>query len=254
MDSETRKMTKKAQISAKEQRKLHTKSGNRCANCKILLVEQGNPDAACIGENAHIYGEKPEAARYDASKAEEYVNSEKNLIFLCCNCHKKIDTEIDSFLPEALFKLKEQHEAWVSQSLAVYSANYTYAELEVLTTFLIGKNGFSKSPDDYTLLKIADKMQKNSLNDVQGYINMGLSSVVIIEDYLNRHPDSNFANRLANSMAEKYKELKGQGLEPIDIFYSLWNITCGGQKDFIYEAAGLGILVYFFEKCEVFEK
>lgn len=80
----------KAPISAKNERLLHTKSGNRCAMCNIVLVEH----AVCIGENAHIYGEKPDAARYDASLPVSYVNSEPNLIFLCCNCHKKIDLTV----------------------------------------------------------------------------------------------------------------------------------------------------------------
>ena len=69
-------------ISLKEQRKLHAKSGNRCAICKTILVDVKNVDAACIGQNAHIYGEKPRAARYDATKDETFVNSEENLIFL----------------------------------------------------------------------------------------------------------------------------------------------------------------------------
>ncbi len=93
-------MANKVTISPKNQRLLHSKSGNRCAMCKMLLTDPANENAACIGENAHIYGEKPDAARYDASKDEQYVNSEKNLIFLCCNCHKKIDTDVDSYSVE----------------------------------------------------------------------------------------------------------------------------------------------------------
>lgn len=244
----------KAAITPKEQRKLHAKSGNRCAKCKTILVEPGNSDAACIGQNAHIYGEKPDAARYDASKSETYVNSEQNLIFLCCNCHKIIDTEVEHYPPEFLFEIKESHEAWVTESLTASSTNFTFAELEVLTTYLIGNNGLLKTPDDYTLLKISDKMQKNHLNDVQMYINLGLSSVITIEDYLNRHPDQNFASRVASSISGKYCEFKKQNMDPVDIFYSLWDITCGQHKEFNYKAAGLGILVYFFEKCEVFEK
>lgn len=253
LDTEKVEKKPKASITQKEQRKLHTKSGNRCAKCKIILVEPENADAACIGENAHIYGEKPDAARYDATKSETFVNSEKNLIFLCCNCHKIIDTEIENYPVDVLLSMKSAHESWIVDTLTENSANYTFAELEVLTTYLVGNNGFSKTPDDYTLIQIAEKMQKNSLADVQMYINMGLSSVLTIEEYLNRHPDQNFASRLSNSMTSKYNEFKCDR-EPVDIFYSLWDIACGGHKEFNYKAAGLGILVYFFEKCEVFEK
>lgn len=247
-------MAAKASIKPSDQRKLHTKSGNRCAMCQIILVEEGNPNAACIGENAHIYGEKLGAARYDSSRPDDYVNSEENLIFLCCNCHKKIDTNVGTFSASSLFELKSKHEAWVVQSLERQSANYTFAELEVLANYLAGNNGTSTLPSDYSLLKIEDKMKKNCLTDVQKYINMGLSSVMIIDDYINRNPDPNFDIRLTSAMSNKYQDLKLQSVEPVDIFYILWDFACGGHSEFNFKAAGLGILVYFFEKCEVFEK
>jgi len=247
-------MAAKATIKPSEQRKLHTKSGNRCAMCKVVLVDEDNPSAACIGENAHIYGEKPDAARYDVTKPDEVVNREGNLIFLCCNCHKKVDTDVGSYPPDKLFELKAQHEAWVVQTLEEQSANYTFADLEVLATYLVENNGIPALPNDYTILKIGDKMKKNSLDEVQTYINMGLSRVITIEDYINRNPDPNFAGRLTNAMSGRYQELKAQNMESIDIFYALWDVASGEQKEFNYKAAGLGILVYFFEKCEVFEK
>lgn len=99
-------MANKVTISTLNQRLLHSKSGNRYAMCKMLLIDPANENAACIGENAYIYGEKPDVARCEASKDEQNVNSEKNLIFLCCNGHKKIDTDVDSYIVEYLFKLK----------------------------------------------------------------------------------------------------------------------------------------------------
>ena len=55
-------------------------------------------------------------------------------------------------------------------------------------------------------------------------------------------------------MAQKYQELKMQGLDNDEIFDELWDFASGKKSDFSYKAAGLGILTYFFEKCEVFEK
>ena len=99
-----------------------------------------------------------------------------------------------------------------------------------------------------------DKIQKNSLQPLQKLITMGLSSNTTIDDYLNKHPDPLFAAQLTNIMAQKYQELKLNGLDNEDIFYELWDFASGKQSDFSYKAAGLGILTYFFEKCEVFEK
>ena len=63
-----------------------------------------------------------------------------------------------------------------------------------------------------------------------------------------------FSVQLTNIMAKKYQELKSQDLDSCEIFSELWNFASGNHTDFIYQAAGLGILAYFFEQCEVFEK
>ena len=55
-------------------------------------------------------------------------------------------------------------------------------------------------------------------------------------------------------MANGYKKLKDGGLDSITIFHELWSLTSGNKNEFVYKAAGLGILAYFFEECEVFEK
>lgn len=222
--------------------------------CKILLVDPNNATAACIGENAHIYGEKPEAARYDPNQDEKFVNSEGNLIFLCCNCHKKIDTDVSSYPPTLLFELKSKHEQWVEQKLEEQSAAFSFAELEVLAKYLISNDSSVMLPPSYSLLKIDEKIKKNDLQSMQKYITMGLSSNSTIKDYLNRHPDPSFSTQLTNIMARKYQELKTQDLYSCEIFTELWNFASGNHTDFIYQAAGLGILAYFFEQCEVFEK
>jgi hypothetical protein len=247
-------MVAKVTVKASEQRKLHVKSGNRCALCRTILVEAGNQLPACIGENAHIYGEKPDAARYNKNQSDEFVNSERNLIFLCRNCHKKIDTKIENYPATRLFNLKAQHEKWVVQTLMEQSVAYSYAEIEVLASFLTANSGSLSAISDYTILKIKDKIEKNRLADVQNFINMGLSGVATIEDYINRNPDTNFGIRLTNIISARYHELKSQNMEPTDIFYSLWKMAYGNHNEFNFRAAALGILVYFFEKCEVFEK
>ena len=59
---------------------------------------------------------------------------------------------------------------------------------------------------------------------------------------------------MTNIMASKYQDLKSQGLDNEEIFSELWDFASGKKSEFSYRAAGLGILTYFFEKCEVFEK
>lgn len=246
-------MAKKA-IQESEQRKLHTKSGNRCALCKMVLVDNEKEEVACIGENAHIYGENPGSARYNDQLDDKYINSEQNLIFLCCNCHKKIDTEILLYPANVLIDKKKEHEAWVIKSLEEQSVNFTFAELQVLSDYLINSTSGTETPNDLTLIKISDKIKRNKLEEVQKFVTMGLTNVSLVRSYINCNPDTNFSIRLTNSIVKTYNELKRKNSNPIDIFYSLWEITSGKQNDFLYKTAGLSILIYFFEECEVFEK
>jgi hypothetical protein len=44
------------------------------------------------------------------------------------------------------------------------------------------------------------------------------------------------------------------GLEGDALFYELWNFSSDYSPDFGIRAAGLSVLTYFFDKCEVFEK
>jgi hypothetical protein len=109
-------------------------------------------------------------------------------------------------------------------------------------------------PTSFELLKIDDKIKKNSLDDVKVYITMGLTSNNVIVDFVNKYPSPSFASKLNSIMSSEYKKLKDKGVDSITIFDELWNITSGNSNEFIYRAAGLGILTYFFEECEVFEK
>ena len=168
------KMSNKATISKRDERLLHTKSGNRCAMCKTILVDVGNPSAACVGENAHIYGEKPDAARYDATKDSSFVNSEQNLIFLCCNCHKKIDTDVASYPANELFALKAQHEQWVTQKLEEKSISYSFAELEVLAKYLVSSTASAQTTSSFSLLKIDEKIKKKFFNRCSRIYNDGV--------------------------------------------------------------------------------
>ena len=177
----------------------------------------------------------------------------KNLIFLCCNCHKKIDSNENDYPATRLFEIKKQHEKWVRDSLEKACCEFGFAELEVLTKFLVNDNSIS-SNYDYNIISIKEKIDKNMLQDVEKYFMMGLTRCKTAEDSLNRNPDPTFANTISNNLANKYLELKAELSDNIEVFNALLEYASGYQSEFTYWAAGLSIITYFFEKCEVFEK
>jgi hypothetical protein len=64
--------------------------------------------------------------------------------------------------------------------------------------------------------------------------------------------DSLFPQRLKSGFVEKYNEAVGDGLVGDDIFEMLVDFSAGGSTEIKRQCAGLAILAYMFEKCEVF--
>lgn len=139
----------------------------------------------------------------------------------------------------------------------VHSDAYTEPEvfkIEVLAKHILSLGGKAAGTVSYDLVKIDEKIGKNSLEDVHQFITMGLMSNNTIVDFINKYPSPSFASELNSRIAEEYNKLKKQGLEGVELFNELWSITSGYRDEYNYRSAGLGILAHFFEECEVFEK
>ncbi len=65
--------------------------------------------------------------------------------------------------------------------------------------------------------------------------------------------DPDFPEQLKAGFVEKYNALLAKGYVGDTLFYGLHEFANGGSSDFLMQAAGLSILTYLFQKCEVFE-
>src|SRR6266513_3607803 len=96
-------------------------SGNRCAICRTLLVEDAVSaidDDSVVGDMAHIVAQKPTFTRGDyAAISEAERDHYSNLILLCRKHHKVIDDQPSKYTVEHLRDLKTAHEEWVRNSL-----------------------------------------------------------------------------------------------------------------------------------------
>ena len=126
-------------VATKTKRKLASLSGNLCANpcCNARLVDRNTQSD--IGETAHIAGEKKGAARYDSKMTNPERNGINNLIFLCANCHKKVDDDKEGqhYSVDLLTQWKTQHENKVWQELSKGFASLGFPELEEVTNWLL---------------------------------------------------------------------------------------------------------------------
>lgn len=250
----------KRDMKSKDRNILCTKSGNRCAlpNCRAILVEDATKTdgASLIAEAAHIKGENPGSARYDASMTDEERNCYKNRILLCPSCHTKIDKQQNAYPVELLQRYKTEHEAWIIESTKNEVINVSFAELDIVTKHLIANQGIRG--ESLTLIPPKAKITKNILSDViEQLILIGMTQVRQVANFIEKITviDSDFTNRLITGFVSEYERLRNEEGEKGDVLFErLLEFSSAGSNDFKQRAAGLSVLVYLFEKCEVFEK
>ena len=93
----------------------------KCSNpdCRIITVGPNSDlnKPTIIGEAAHIYGARQTSKRYKPDMTDAARAEITNAIWLCCNCHKLIDTDEHRFSSNILFTWREQHERYIQSEL-----------------------------------------------------------------------------------------------------------------------------------------
>lgn len=107
-------------IKGKDIKILWGRSGNRCAICRTQLTQDASAVSAVftLGEQAHIVGEKEDAARGKSPLLADERDSYHNLILLCPNHHTEIDKNEADWPIERLHLVKSTHELWVTETLS----------------------------------------------------------------------------------------------------------------------------------------
>ena len=103
-------------IAPKTIKSLFAHSGNMCAfpGCNQVLAYNEDLNVSNI---CHIYGLKPNSARYDKEKDVDFLNSESNLILLCPTHHTLVDKDQKHFTVETLLAMKASWESYVEDKL-----------------------------------------------------------------------------------------------------------------------------------------
>lgn len=100
---------------------LFRRAGSLCSNPECLAMTSGPADDASravnVGEAAHIYGARPDSARYDSGMTAAQRSDITNAIWLCCNCHKIIDSDSNQYPTALLFEWRFEHERHISKQI-----------------------------------------------------------------------------------------------------------------------------------------
>ena len=235
------------------------RSGDRCAfpKCERTLSvdgEQSNP--VVTGEAAHIAGEKDGAARYDKLMSEEQRNHYNNLIYLCGDHHTQIDKQAGEFSVERLLRLKSEHEAKVREAMAEAFAGVGFQELEEATKWIMQIQP-GQASQDFSLIAPEDKLKKNALGNASRIIvTMGLSLAREVGAYVESvaQTDGDFPERLKAGFLTEYYRLRRDGHVGDNLFDLMCRFAQRGLEEQARRSAGIAVLVYMFETCDVFDK
>jgi hypothetical protein len=107
-------------ISEKTRKILWGRSGNKCAlcRCEFVISRTASDDESVVGDECHIVSGNTQGPRHDPAFPVEQLDEPENLILLCKVHHKMVDDQYETYTVQMLQGLKENHEKWVSSTLA----------------------------------------------------------------------------------------------------------------------------------------
>jgi len=239
-------------------KKLWGESAGRCAfpRCKqkCVIDETEFDEKAIIGKIAHIFAHSDIGPRANPNLTRKERDSYSNWILLCGTHHDLVDIQSNTYTAENLLRWKTLHKEWVDSQLQNEMTEVSYAELEVVAQKIIGDpfppfTSFELTPPN-------EKMERNQLtNSIRADIISGMVKAKEVEAFIHGMVllDRFFPERLRAGFITRYDNLKATGLNGDELFLELWELAAGRSMDFRRRAAGLAILVYLFQVCDVFE-
>ena len=66
--------------------------------------------------------------------------------------------------------------------------------------------------------------------------------------------DSSFTGGLISGFVSEYQQQSQAGLQGDSLFAAMLRFSAQGTTELVFQSAGLAVLVYLFETCEVFER
>ena len=225
--------------------------------CNVQCVREatnGDPSAV-IGQIAHIEAKSDAGPRSNPSLSDQKRDAYSNLILLCRNHHGIVDALDSTYTVDMLRSWKAASEARWQSILTQETASMTFAELATVTQALV--NNGEPISDSISLIPPREKMNRNGLTDQTGaLINIGLIQSRQVTQFVEGMSglDGTFLGRLTSGFVSEYQRQVEEGLEGDSLFEAMQVFSTQGRSEMRYQSAGLAVLVYLFERCEVFEQ
>lgn len=190
----------------------------------------------------------------------EERNSLSNLIYVCRNCHAKIEAHPQrekDYPVERLLAIKHKHERTVALAMDEAMSTVGFRELEEATQW-ISEISPPLPDQDFSRISIENKIQKNGLSvSSRNLIKNHLTATPQVRSFIQAlsQEDSRFPDRLKSGFLEHYYKLRKEGISSgEDLFDAMCIFARRGFRDIKIQHAAETVLVYLFETCEVFEQ
>lgn len=144
------------------------------------------------------------------------------------------------------------------KSLALTMTSITDEDIGFVIAALLRQRVFScEDQDDFRLTNPEQKMSKNGLtSDIRISLEMGLGKAREVRYLIEKNAKINFPDvpeKLRAALNAEYLRLVEEGIQGDELFKRLHNFSSCQNPDIKWITAGLAILGYFFETCDVFE-
>jgi predicted transcriptional regulator len=178
-----------------------------------------------------------------------------NLIYLCTDHHTIIDKVEVDWPTSTLQKLKEEHEERVRNAMEEAFAEVAFPELGNAVSWVTEQVPATIGSFDLSAPDV--KIRKNMLsNGTRHIIAAGLASRATVREYVEAeaHFDPEFPERLKAGFLEEYYRKRKDGHRGDELFELMCAFAQRGLRLQADRTAGVAVLIYLFEICDVFEK
>ena len=238
---------------------LWSRSGGICCfpECNVMCVEEANnaDPSAIIGVIAHIEAKGDAGPRANPSLSDQQRDAYPNLILLCPTHHRLVDARESTYSVDVVRSWKTDMDTRLREILTQGMGRVTFAELETITQALV--NSGPAPSTSISVIPPQEKMDRNGLTmQTAGLINIGLLQSRQVQHFVENMSglDSTFPGRLTSGFVNEYQRQMQADLEGDSLFEAMRLFSSQGRSDIRHQCAGLAVLVYLFERCEVFEQ
>ena len=246
-------------IRAPDRALIWSRSGGICCfpDCGLVCVEEANEGdpSVSIGEIAHIEANSDGGPRANPSLSLQARNSYPNLILFCPTHHTLVDAQENTYTVGMLRAWKTDAEERFLEIITQQIGSITFSELDVITRALADGQRVPSTP--ISVIPPQDKMDRNGLTEQTGLlVRLGMVQSTQVQEFVETMAglDGTFVQRLTSGFVNEYRTHRQAGLEGDSLFEALRRFSAQRRTDIKHQCAGLAVLVYLFERCEVFEQ